>query len=79
MKYPKLKCEEKKNTVVCSIDIKKMKKLRKEGHTYLHISKVLKISEYVVAYHVSSTRNTQEYLEKRKRYNREYNRKSIKG
>jgi len=42
MKYPKLKCEERKNTVVCSRDIKKMKKLRKSGLSYKQIGESLK-------------------------------------
>jgi len=72
MKYPKLKCEDKKNTTVCSVDIKKMKELRKKGYAYSHIARVLKITNSAVAYHISPTQNSQEYLEKRRKYSREY-------
>ena len=73
MKYPKLKCEDKKNTTVCSLDIKKMKKLHKNGYTCVKIAKVMKITEGIVNYHVSPTQNSQESLEKRRKKIREYN------
>lgn len=75
MKYPKLKCEDKKNTIVCSLDIKKMKKLYKDGYNYSQIGKVLKVSYHLVQYHISPVKNSQEFLEKRRKYNREYIRK----
>jgi len=75
MKYPKLKCEDKKNTTVCSLGIKKMKKLYNEGYNCTQIGKILKIPDFTVRYHISPTRNSQEGLEKRRKYSREYQRK----
>jgi len=75
MKYPKLKCEDKKNTTVCSADIKKMKKLRKKGYTDSYIGKVLKVGNGVVGYHISPIQNSQESLEKRRKRSRKYQRK----
>jgi len=72
MKYPKLKCEDKKNTTVCSVGIKKMKELRKKGYTYSHIARVLKITQNAVTYHISPIQNNQEHLEKRRKKSREY-------
>jgi len=72
MKYPKLKCEDKRNTVVCSLTIKKMKEMRKRGLTYSKIGNSLKIGTRVVAYHISPTMNSPEKLEKRRKYSREY-------
>lgn len=73
MKYPRLKCEEKKNTVVCSLDIKKMKKMHKEKSTYQEIADKFKVSVKVVYYHISSLQNTPEFLEKRRKRSRERN------
>jgi len=72
MKYPRLKCEDKLNTVVCSLTIKKMKEMRKNGFTYKKIADSLKIGPEVVRYHISPTFNTPESIEKRKKYGREY-------
>jgi len=75
MNYPKLKCEDKKNTIVCSLDIKKMKEMRKEGFTYSKIGVTLGISAGTVQYHINPTQNTKEYLEKKRKRNSEYNKR----
>lgn len=75
MKYPRLKCEDKLNTVVCSLTIKKMKEMRKKGSTYKKIADSLKIRYHVVRYHVSSAFNTPEAIEKRRKRIREYNKR----
>ena len=38
MKYPKLKCEDKNNTKICSIKHKEMNEMRKEGYDYQQIA-----------------------------------------
>lgn len=45
MKYPKLKCEDKQNTKVCSLTIKKMKVMRKAKYTYDEIGDKFKVSQ----------------------------------
>jgi len=72
MKYPKLKCEDKQNTKVCSLTIQKMKEMRKKGLNYSQIAKSLKISENIVGYHISPFQNNSESLERRRAYNRKY-------
>jgi len=74
MKYPKLKCEDKKNTVVCSLDIKKMKKLYKDGYNYSQIGKVMKLRYQLVSYHISPIQNSKEYLEKKRKRLQKYDR-----
>jgi len=78
MKYPKLKCEEKKNTIVCSVDIQKMKQLRKKGFTYKKIADLLKIPSHTIRYHISPFQNTLKYLSKRKKRSAEYNNQRYK-
>jgi len=79
MKYPKLKCEEKKNTKVCSVTLKKMKELRKKGFNYKQIGESLKISDVVVRYHISPLLNTLEYKENQRKYLRKYQRYRYKN
>jgi len=49
-----------------------MKKLRQKGLTYLQIATSLKINLNTVQYHLSPSATNPEYLEKRRKYNREY-------
>jgi len=67
MKYPRLKCEDKKNTVVCSLTIKKMKGMRKEKHTYQEIADKFKVKVSTVYSHLSPLHQTSEWKEKRKK------------
>ena len=55
MKYPKLKCEDKQNTVVCSLTIQKMKDMRKEKHTYQEIADKFKVSQRTAWVHTAPT------------------------
>lgn len=73
MKYPKLKCEDKKNTVVCSLTIKKMKVMYKEKFSCREIADKFKVSTNTVYSHLFPSRNTSEYLEKRRRQIKDYN------
>lgn len=73
MNYPKLKCEDKQNTTVCSLTLKKMKELRKTGMTYTKIARELKVSSGSVFYHISPSQNNPESKEAQRDKSRKYN------
>ena len=73
MNYPKLKCEDKKNTKVCSLTSRKMKDMRKAKYTYQEIADKFKVSTTTVHDHISPTRNTVEWKEKIRKRSKQYN------
>lgn len=73
MKHPKLKCEEKLNTVVCSSDIKKMKQMRNDGKTFQYIADTFGISLPTSRQHTASPQTIKEYKIRAKEKSRIYN------
>jgi len=54
MKYPKLKCEEKLNSKVCSAVQKKMKDMRTDGATFSEIATKFKVSHRTAWKHTAN-------------------------
>jgi len=72
MKYPKLKCEDKLNIVVCAMTLKKMKSMHKTGLSYSDIALSLKIPYHIILYHISPSQTSTEAREIKRKYLRKY-------
>ena len=71
MKYPELKCEEKQNSTVCSLDIKKMREMRKQKYTYNEIADKFKVCQRTAWIHSAPTKLIKNSKKKRSQATRQ--------
>ena len=66
MIYPKLKCEEKKNTKICSVKHQKMNEMRQKGYGYNEIADKFDVSQRTAWVHTAPLELVERSKKKRK-------------